>query len=198
LIKAETAIIILAAGNSSRLGRPKQLLPVGDDTLIGRIVGVALHAATGRVIVVTGAHEVPIREALANKDITIIQNRHWEEGMSSSIRSGIAALAGMEPTPSNVILCVCDQPFVSPELFLQLIAAKEECGKGIIACTYADTIGVPVLFDSRYFYTLQNLRANEGAKSLLFRYREDVGTIAFREGARDIDTEEDYRKFLEA
>lgn len=193
----ETAIIILAGGKSSRLGRPKQLLPFGDGTLIGQIVDVALQSATGRVIVVTGAHEAPIREALAGKAVTMAQNKHWEEGMSTSISTGIQALAGTEPAPSNVLVCVCDQPYVAPGLIAQMIAAKDQTGKGIIACAYADTIGVPVLFDSRYFYILQNLHANEGAKSLLFRYREDVGTISFPEGARDIDTEEDYRQLLQ-
>jgi molybdenum cofactor cytidylyltransferase len=192
----ETAIIILAGGSSSRLGRPKQLLPFGSDTLIGHIVDVALQAATGRVTVVTGAHEALIKEALTNKAITMVHNKHWEEGMSSSIRTGIDALAGAESLPSNVILCVCDQPYVSPELFGQVIAAKGENSKGIIACAYADTIGVPVLFDSRYFYNLQNLQAAEGAKNLLFRYKEDVGTISFEEGALDIDTEEDYTQLL--
>jgi molybdenum cofactor cytidylyltransferase len=193
----ETAIIILAAGSSSRLGRPKQLLPFGGDTLIRRIVDVALQAATGRVVVVTGAHEQPISEALADKAITVVQNKHWQEGMSSSIKTGIASIQDGGLSPASVILCVCDQPYVSPELLVRMSAAKEETGKGIIACTYAGTIGVPVLFDCRYFYTLQNLHASEGAKSLLFRYKEDVATIAFADGARDIDTEEDYRQLLE-
>ncbi len=193
----ETAIIILAGGNSSRLGRPKQLLPWNGDTLIGRIADVALKATKGSVLVVTGAHEAATREALAGKGVTIVQNKHWEEGMSSSIRTGIEALAGSQPLPQNVMLCVCDQPGVSPGLFARMIAAKEETGKGIIACTYADTIGVPVLFDSRYFYILQDLQANEGAKGLLFRYRDDVGTVAFPEGERDIDTQEDYRQLLQ-
>ena len=193
----ETAIIILAGGSSSRLGRPKQVLPLGESTLIERIARTALGSALGKVFVVTGAHEGPVREALARLTVTIVQNDQWEEGMSSSIRTGIKALVDDGYAPAAVILCVCDQPFVTTGLLSAIVRKKEEVGKGMIACAYAGTIGVPVLFDSRYFYNLRDLAAGEGAKSLLFRYSEDVDTIAFPDGAKDIDTEEDYRQILE-
>ena len=192
----KTVIIILAAGSSSRLGRPKQLLPFGDRTLIETVSQAAVDAALGKVIVVTGAHEEPIREALAGLDITIVQNEGWEQGMSSSIRTGIKAMYEEGFAPAGVLLCVCDQPFITPELLTSMVRVKEEGGKGIVACAYAGTIGVPVLFDSRYFYSLRDLAADEGAKSLLFRYSQDLGTIAFQDGAREIDTEEDYQRIL--
>lgn len=193
----DTAIIVLAAGKSSRLGRPKQLLPFHASTLVQRIVHAALKAATGNVVLVTGAHEESVSAVLTGEPITIVHNKEWEEGMSSSIRTGIQASCNGGLAPGNAIICVCDQPFVSPQLLISMVRAKEESGKGIVACAYSGTIGVPVLFDCRYFYNLCHLAAHEGAKHLLSRYKEDVGTIAFPDGDKDIDTEDDYTRLLE-
>lgn len=99
---------------------------------------------------------------------------------------------GME----NCILCVCDQPYISAILLQQLLDKKKTSGKKIIACSYAETLGTPVLFNKKYFSALMNLQGDEGAKKLLSVYSDDVAPISFEKGEFDIDTKKDYEKLL--
>jgi molybdenum cofactor cytidylyltransferase len=115
--------------------------------------------------------------------------------MGSGIKVGLAK-AALNKAIQNLIIAVCDQPFVSAALFQELVSRKAETGKGIAACTYADTIGTPVLFDKTYFNELQDLQEKEGAKGLLKKYKDDVATVSFPNGCFDVDTEEDYQNLL--
>ncbi len=189
----DTGIIILAAGSSSRLGKPKQLLQWKDKTLIEHVVEEAQAASISPVVVITGAEKENVANALSKKTIMIVYNEVWREGMASGIRKGMETALLQPNTVKNIITAVCDQPFVSAELFERLMQKKKETGKGIIACTYTDTTGTPVLFDKKYFAALQTLTGTDGAKKLLKRYTDDVATIVFEKGAIDIDTEEDYQ-----
>lgn len=191
---SETAIIILAAGNSARLGRPKQLLPYKGKTLIGHIVGEAYAASLHPIVVVTGAFAPEISDALKGQPVEIFYNPNWETGMGSGVVTGLSGLLGAYPGIQSVIITVCDQPFISALLFQQLIERKALSGKEIIACSYSDTVGTPVLFGRPWFEKLLNLSGNEGAKKLLQQHKEDMSAISFPEGDIDIDTEEDYRR----
>jgi molybdenum cofactor cytidylyltransferase len=145
-----TAIIILAAGNSSRLGRPKQLLPYQGKTLLTYITNEALNAALHSVTVVTGAFHaeiIPTLHAVAD----IVYNEHWEKGMASGIVAGLSKTLSLHPDTDAAIIAVCDQPYISALLFRQLADKHTQSGKGIIACAYSDTMGTPVLFDRKYF-----------------------------------------------
>jgi len=185
-------IIILAAGSSSRLGKPKQNLIYNGRTLLQNAIKAAIASVCNPVIVVLGANEQVIRPAIDGFDVTIIQNDDWAEGMASSIKAGIMELRKIEPKADSVILMLCDQPFVDELLLNQLVQKKPE--KGIIACAYNDTIGPPVLFSADYFDELLLLKGQEGAKKLLLKYRDDVVTISFALGDIDIDTMEDFEK----
>jgi molybdenum cofactor cytidylyltransferase len=189
-----TGIIILAAGSSSRLGTPKQNLIYKDQTLLQRAIETARVSECNPIIVILGANATVIRPTIQNSAINIIQNPDWQEGMASSIRLGIMELQRIEPTITSIIVMLCDQPFVTPLLIDQLIQTKSE--KGIVACAYNKTIGVPVLFDAKYFSELLLLKGNDGAKKLLLKYPDDVATIPFPLGSVDIDTVEDYEKLL--
>lgn len=194
-MNSDTAIIILAAGNSSRLGKPKQLLPYRQKTLIEHIVAEALQTAAP-VTVVTGAAAKEVTACLKSKDVVLLYNPDWPSGMASGIAVGLANALSLNDQLRNIILTVCDQPFVTTELFKQLLNAQHQTGKGIIACRYADTVGTPVLFDAKYFERLKELSGQEGAKRLLNTYSDDVATVPFTDGRIDIDTEEDYQKLL--
>ncbi|HET6252520.1 MAG TPA: nucleotidyltransferase family protein [Puia sp.] len=186
----KTGIIILAAGNSSRLGRPKQLLGYRGKTLIGHLVDEAAGAGLHPIVVVTGA--VDLSAALAGRPVEIVGNLRWPEGMASSILAGVSAMMGREV--DAVIIAACDQPYVSAPLFRELVVAGKEVGKGIAGCYYSGTIGIPVLFYRRYWGELLELTGHEGAKKILRLHEGDLATVSFPGGAIDIDTEEDYAR----
>ena len=190
----KTGIIILAAGNSSRLGRPKQLLPYQGKTLLTHVVAESLAASLQPVVVVTGAYQAEIHDSLKGQAVNIIHNPRWETGMASGIFAGLMKALSIEPHLGAVIVAVCDQPYISAELFRSLVKTHTVSGKGLVACRYSETIGTPVLFDQRYFKELSALAGDTGAKQLLKRYPEDVTTIPFPKGNIDIDTEEDFQR----
>ena len=191
-----TGIIILAAGSSSRLGKPKQLLQYNNKTLLEHIIEQAYKARLHPILVITGANAEQVSVTLIDKAIAILYNQLWQEGMASGIVAGVTKLLSLNDNFQNVIISVCDQPFVSSELFYQMISKKEKTQKGIVACSYADTIGTPVLFDKKYLKQLQSLKGSEGAKGLIKTHKDDLATVLFPEGNIDIDTEEDYKKLL--
>lgn len=188
-----TGIIILAAGASSRLGEPKQNLVYKGRSLLQNAIDAALGSACRPVIVVLGANEKFIRPNIETEYIQIFCNLGWREGMSSSIRLGIQNLLQLNPGIKQVILMVCDQPFVNSGLLNMLIAKQAETGKSIIASSYNETVGTPVLFGKSFFMELQMLRGQQGAKKLFSKYKKFLSTISFPSGATDIDIIEDYQ-----
>jgi molybdenum cofactor cytidylyltransferase len=188
------SVVILAAGNSSRLGEPKQLLQYNGKTLIRNVVEAATSAVSYPVVVVTGANSESISLEINTSSALAIHNRNWQEGMSSSIHRGITELQKINPHLQGVIISVSDQPFINSELFLALIETSEATGKGIVASFYDDTFGTPVLFEKKYFDSLLGLKGAEGAKKLIKQFAGDVASIPFPMGGIDIDTLEDYRK----
>ncbi|MBZ4034060.1 nucleotidyltransferase family protein [Flavobacterium sp. 17A] len=192
----KTGIIILAAGNSSRLGRPKQLLKYKDSTLLKNTISQALKVENSFVIVVTGSNHDLIEKELNSPEILFSFNSEWETGMSSSIVKGIKELVLVNPDCEQCILAVCDQPFVTNEVFENLIIEANKTKKGIAASAYSETLGTPVLFQKKYFQELLELNGQEGAKKLIKKYTEDVVSVSFEKGNIDIDTEEDYKTLL--
>jgi molybdenum cofactor cytidylyltransferase len=190
---SRTGVIILAAGNSSRLGRPKQLLPYRGRTLLTHVVAEALVAEL-RPVVVTGAFHAEVSDSLRGQSVDIIFNAAWEDGMASGIVAGLSNMLLLYPDVDAVIIAVCDQPFISSILLLQLVSTFEASGKGMVACTYADSVGTPVLFGRSYFERLLELSGSEGAKNLLKQYPDDLAAVAFPDGYIDIDTGEDAER----
>jgi molybdenum cofactor cytidylyltransferase len=186
--------VLLAAGASSRLGRPKALLPYRGTVLIAHVAEQMKRAQIGPVAVVTGAEREGIEAAL--RDVVFAHNAAWAEGMAGSIRTGVSALLQHYGELESVTLCVCDQPYVTPTLFQALQTAQVQSRKPVIASAYADTLGTPMLFTRSYFEKLLSLDGKSGAKSLIAASPRDVARVAFDLGAVDIDTEEDYRALL--
>ena len=190
-------IIILAAGNSSRLGEPKQLLRFKGKSLIRNVTEAALAVQPDNVVVVTGATEALVSLELKNLKIHFAHNADWPEGMGSSIRCGLGKLLLLDPKTDFVILAVSDQPFVTSEVFQNLVAKSKTTDNSIIACTYKGIIGTPVLFKKQHFDALFHLKGAEGAKKLLKQFERDVLSVSFLQGEVDIDTKEDYENLLE-
>lgn len=188
-----TGLIILAAGSSSRLGKPKQNLVFQGNTLLLRTIKAALAADCQQIVVVLGANGSVIEPTILNQPIQIIHNPAWEEGMSSSIRHGLTTLLNTHPHMQSVILMLCDQPFADTAIINQLIQASAN-NKHLVACNYNGTIGVPALFDKSHFEKLLAINGNEGAKKLLLKYKKEVHTVPFPLGMIDIDTIGDYER----
>ena len=186
-----TGLIILAAGESKRLGKPKQNLVFRDRTLLQIAVEAGIKSACKPIIVVLGANSDQINKDFQPEKIKVVHNSYWEEGMASSIRSGISELKNDKNVDSAIIM-LCDQPFVSAGLLNDLAAKQKETGEPIIACSYNNTIGVPVLFDRSLFDELLSLQGHQGAKNILKSYEGVIITIPFEMGGIDIDTSEDY------
>ncbi|WP_027386138.1 nucleotidyltransferase family protein [Chryseobacterium gregarium] len=193
MTQENTGIIILAAGNSSRLGQPKQLLDYQGKTLLGHTVEQAL-AVSSKVIVVTGNENSGIEKETGSAGT--IQNEKWQEGMASSIHKGLNEMLLAYPETQNILITVCDQPNINASVFSELIEKRQSSAKGIIASHYSGTLGTPVLFSRSYFSDLFQLNGHEGAKKLLIKYRDDVGQVMFEKGSVDIDTPEDYQKLI--
>ncbi|WP_343706749.1 nucleotidyltransferase family protein [Flavobacterium sp.] len=189
-------IIILAAGNSSRLGRPKQLLKHKESTLLKNTIAEALKIQNSFLIVLTGANHDVIEKELNLPEVKLSFNSEWESGMSSSIVKGIIELMLLNPDCEQCILSVCDQPFVTSSVFENLINQSKRTGKGIAASAYAETLGTPALFHQKYFHELLEFKGKEGAKKLIKKYADDVVSVPFEKGNIDIDTEEDYQKLI--
>jgi molybdenum cofactor cytidylyltransferase len=187
-----TAIIILAAGSSSRLGKPKQNLVYKGQTLLQRAIETARASVCSPVMLVLGANYELIRQGMKNLPIRTIYNQDWEEGMASSIRLGTKTMQKLYPKISSIILMLCDQPFADAPLLDELV--KKKSLNGIIASGYNDTAGPPVLFDKKYFDDLLLLKGHEGAKKLLLQHPEDVFIIQFPLAGIDIDTMEDFER----
>lgn len=192
----ETGILIIAAGNSSRLGEPKQLLNFNGKTLLRNVVDEAIKV-TESVIVVTGFNHSQISKEIINFEVKIVENINWNEGMGSSIKIGINQLLDRFPEVQKIIISVCDQPFIEASVFSDLIQMQKISQKGIVASKYSDTLGTPVLFTKKYFEELSKLSGQEGAKKILQKFKDDIAEMNFEKGAIDIDTQSDYRKLIQ-
>lgn len=187
-------VILLAAGNSSRLGRPKQLLDYEGRTLLQHSIQVAVESNANPVVVVVGAKAETIKHEIQGKEIKVVENEEWEEGMASSIRCGIQAFSQLTPGAEGTILMVCDQPFVTASLLNELITAHQKTGKPIVACGYENTFGPPVFFHHSVFQELLSLQGDIGARAILSQHSDDVEIIPFPKGNFDVDTEADYER----
>jgi molybdenum cofactor cytidylyltransferase len=192
-----TGIIILAAGSSSRMGKPKQQLVYKEQTLLQRAIQVAAGITEHKTIVVLGAGNETILPDVDSKIVDIVINPDWEQGMASSITSGLTALQTLYPQIQSALLMLCDQPFVTTELLQQLIETGGGDERSIVASAYNDTIGVPVYFGKAWFNELLTLQGQEGAKTLLIKHKDKVVTVPFQLGHIDIDTQEDYQRLLD-
>ena len=191
-----TGIVILAAGDSSRLGNMKQLLPFNGKTLLQHVIDEAADAGAQPIVVITGANANKVAASITDSRVSIVENGNWKEGMASGIVAGIRQITGQNKGVKKIILAVCDQPFVSSALFEQLDEKQNKSGKPVVASTYADTVGTPALFSMEFFDQLLSLTGDEGAKKILKSNPSDVATVPFPRGEIDIDTQKDYENLL--
>ncbi|GAB3226281.1 nucleotidyltransferase family protein [Algoriphagus aestuariicola] len=192
----KTSVVILAAGSSSRLGRPKQLIEIQGKTLVQKAVDEVYRSRADSMVVVLGWNPVLIQTGFDSAKVPSVINPNWESGMASSIQAGLHFLLENGEI-DQVMIMLCDQPFVDSEYLDQLFEEGLKSEKGIVASFYSNTRGVPALFSKKYFPELLALKGQDGAKKVLLEHRGDVLKIDFPNGAIDLDTEADLRRLMD-
>jgi molybdenum cofactor cytidylyltransferase len=189
--------ILLAAGESRRMGRPKALLPYQRDTFLGHIVSVLKTSAVDGITVVLGAHAEVIRSSVDLQGINIVINRDYSQGQLSSL---IAALQDLPEDTDAVLLCLVDNPFLTNEIVSMIITQYLESRSSIIVPVFEGKRGHPTLFSKRVFPDLMNTPLDQGARSVLHSRRDEVLELAVPDSGIliRIDTPEDYRRHFGA
>ena len=182
--------VVLAAGGSSRLGAPKQLLEFRGETLVRRAAKAALESVCDRVVVVVGSHEM--RYEIDDLPVSVVENKNWQSGISSSIRAGLEQISSQD----GVVITLCDQPFMTAAVLNELISTHCKTRRAIVASTYGTTRGVPAFFAPELFNELASLTKDEGARRIIASHPEKVATVEFPEGFIDIDTPQDYEHLV--
>ena len=189
--------VILAAGSSSRMGRPKQTLQFQGASLLKRATLAALDAMCRPVVVVTGANAELSRRELDQFDVREAFNPDWETGMGSSVRTGIERLLSIDADVAAAILLLCDQPHVTSGVVSSLLAAHHTTGRPIIASAYGENFGVPAVFSRALFTELTQLAGSSGAKEIIKRHASETHFLPFPDGEVDVDTPDDFSLLIE-
>ncbi len=189
-----TAAVVLAAGESSRFGGPKLVMPFGRATIIGCVVSALEEANIAPIVVVTSANSQEVTEALADHAVIIAPNPDPSRGMLSSLQVGLAVL----PSTASFFIALGDQPRIKAEDIKRLLNEQESAGKGIALPTYAGKRGHPVLFHARYREEILSLPATATLREVVHAHADDIAEVAFSSDAfiRDIDTREQYEDEL--
>ena len=204
--------VVLAAGPSTRMGAPKQLLrDAGGETLVHRIARVLLDAKCDPVFVIVGAADHEVTVAVEELPVRIVHNNEWQEGIASSVRAAVAAAEDYQKYTGVVrgdrhgteaphrhddtaidalLFATCDMPSVNLA-HVEALCAAYLGGAVRVASRYGDTLGVPAIVGAREWPLLQELRGDHGAKSLLLQ--SDTATVALAGGTFDVDTPDDAR-----
>ncbi|MGH8325441.1 MAG: nucleotidyltransferase family protein [Steroidobacteraceae bacterium] len=180
--------LVLAAGASTRFGSPKQLVRLQGRPLLHRAVSSAAAISGQAVTVVLGAHAAELAPLLRHSPAAVIVNRHWEEGIGSSIRAGVARLPA---SCDGVLILLADQAAVTVTDLERLCAAWRRDPLRIAASRYDSILGVPAVFPRSEFPELASLRGDRGARSLLRRRAPHLTAVELASASIDIDTPED-------
>ncbi|MCK8480464.1 nucleotidyltransferase family protein [Psychroserpens algicola] len=189
------ATLILSAGKSTRMGTAKQILKVGDTTLLGRSIEQALQSKANSVFCLLGSNYKVIRDTIKSYDVTPIINTNYNKGLSTSIYAGIDHIK--DKNFDAVLILLGDQPKVDADFINVLIDSFETSPNQISASGYSGSIGVPAIFPKTYYTQLQDLKGDKGAKELLNKSYTKVIPIS-NDQLIDIDTKEDYHQFLKS
>ncbi len=189
------AVLILAAGESKRLGKIKQLLRYRGKSLLESTVEKAL-STNSEVVVVLGAHYQQIHQTIRHYPVDVVENKHWIEGVASSIRCGLETAVIKYPDIKGVIMLLSDQPLVTSEHILAIAREVANDKDKIIATAYKGIVGVPAYIPKSYFETLKKLEGNIGAKQLINENRKQIKVINLEAAAVDIDTLDDWNEFI--
>ncbi|WP_243735819.1 nucleotidyltransferase family protein [Christiangramia sabulilitoris] len=184
-------VVILAAGSSSRLGYPKQLVDFKGKPMLQHIIDVADSFEFGTEVLVLGAAAKEIKDKIEPKKFEILFNQNWQEGMASSIRAGLEKSLEKEKDLEHLLILLSDQPFVSKQRIDALIKEQLASNSEATFSEYDEDVGVPAIFSSSVFPYLKELKGDHGAKKLVYDKKIQFRTVKFEKGNFDVDTKED-------
>lgn len=189
-------LVLLAAGGSRRMGRPKQLLPIKGKPLVRYVAERVVRADVAPVFVVLGAEEKKIEPTLADLPIQLVVNPNWQEGMGSSLRVGVEAMLEYAPDLQAIIVALADQPGLQPDHIDKLVTRYRHGGCSLVASQSGSSRVPPVLFGREWFPRLSQLSGDAGAREFLRENRPDYAFVELADNT-DLDTHEDYERYLE-
>lgn len=187
--------MILAAGESKRMGKPKLLLPFGEKTIIETVIESVVQSKVEKILVVLGSNREKIEKKIKNFPLEIAVNPNFQSGMLSSIQLGFQTL----PENTQAVLVVLgDQPAISSAVIDKIIDAYKRTGKGIVLPVYKNERGHPVLIDMKYRNEVENLSPDIGLRGTVYNHPEDILEVEVETSSilRDIDDLEDYKRGL--
>ncbi len=187
---SKVTAMLLAAGESTRMGKLKQLLPFGDSTILGQVLKNLLESSLDEIIVVLGYRAEEIASRIADMPVKIVINQDFRQGMSSSIRKGLTQM----PESSAIMISLGDQPLIGKEIVDRLLEEFSGGEHGIVAPAYKGRRGHPVIFDAKYQLELSRLEGDVGAKAIVEAHPEDVLQVEIDSESivGDIDNKNDY------
>lgn len=193
----KTGLALLAAGASTRMGRPKQLLRFGGESLLQRMLRIALETPFRPVAVVLGARAEELAAGLEGAAALIVHNSAWASGMGSSAAAGLEALLRAEPELDAACFILVDQPYLAAAHLLELQNLLDRQPEKLgAASAYEQTLGVPAIFLKALFPELLQLHGQKGAQPVIKKYQAQIAAVPFPQGQADLDTPEDWRQFL--
>jgi molybdenum cofactor cytidylyltransferase len=191
--RKRVSAILLAAGTSSRMGQAKQLLPLGSSTVLAQTLAHTRAAAVDEVVLVLGSSAESIRHRLSLDGVKVVVNPSYEQGMASSLRTGLSAL---DPQSAAALIILGDQPFTSPQTLDRIIQAYRDTGAPIVIPTWQGTRGNPVLLDRSLFSEALALQGDVGCRAIFSRHLEEILNVEVEENGvlLDIDDRADYER----
>ncbi len=183
--------ILLAAGGSTRLGQPKQLLQFKNRSLINHIIDQIMSAGLLSIRVVLGKHYSDVKAQISERNLEILQNTDWEKGISSSIKCG---LSNLKPKTEAVLIFVVDQPFLRSELISEILNKFNDSKANIIAACVSGQIVHPVLYRKEVFAKLMKLEGDVGGKAIFGTELVDTVNWGDDKLLLDIDSIDDLKK----
>lgn len=189
-----TGLILLAAGGSSRMGQPKQLLIYQGKSLLRHAALAACASVCTPVVVVLGAAAALCRVELKGLETSAVENTNWQAGMGTSIRAGLNHLLELAPQISGAVIMLCDQPKIGPDEINQLVDQHRATQMELVGTQYPGSVGVPAYFARTIFPQLQSLPDGAGCKQLLNADLSRTAAVQLPGALFDVDTLDDYRK----
>ncbi len=198
------AVILLAAGRSSRMeeGRHKLLLPLGECTVLVRVVETIVASEAHPLVIVLGYQTEQMRAILApyttRPEVTLVDNPDYQQGMSTSLRWGVTTLLATSPASEGALVMLGDQPLMTPHVINTIIETKHTTGKRIVTPYYNGKRGNPTFFAASLFPELLEMTGDEGGRKVIERHRQDVATLELSDSSAnyDVDTWETYQQVL--
>lgn len=192
----ELITLILAAGASRRMGKPKALLPWGKQTVLRHLLTEVQGSGPGEILLVTGAHREAIESEIPDGTAHTCHNPDWEQGMGVSLATGVRTLEHLFPDAGAALVMLVDQPLVTGAYLRMLRKEHQAYPDFLIASGYGGFAGVPAVFPKNFWAALKGLSADRGAKGLIQAHKDQCRVLEAGAAITDIDTPEAYRKAL--